>query len=348
MQNLNSRRIPGLDGLRGFAALAVVGFHDQVLAHPGSSRLLFPGRFAVQIFFVISGILITWLLLQEESRQGAIDRPRFYWRRAFRLLPALFALLLWQRATHIPPATRGGMLASAFYFGNYYELIAGSAVLSGLGQMWSLAVEEHFYVFWPQVFATLRNKRTLLRGCLAVIALQLVWRLIAGWYGHFVYAELATETASSAILAGCATALLLRQHPQRLPRILLAPWMAPVSFAAILLLAQLPRNAQLWWAVPLGIPFAIVLVLQAITYQWRILENPVSIFLGRISYSVYLWGMVAIALVERLRFDWGRLPVLAVAVLLGSVSYFIVERPFQFFGKQWLTRGRGKLAFAAE
>jgi peptidoglycan/LPS O-acetylase OafA/YrhL len=74
---------------------------------------------------------------------------------------------------------------------------------------------------------------------------------------------------------------------------------------------------------------------QAITYEWWLLENPVGRYLGRISYSVYLWGMVAIAIVERMGHDWLHLPVFAVVIVIGSVSHFLIERPFQSLGKKW-------------
>jgi peptidoglycan/LPS O-acetylase OafA/YrhL len=124
--NLRRKKIPGLDGIRGIAALAVVGLHDEVIAHRDWSGRIYPGRSSVQIFFVISGLLITWLLLQEEQRNGTVNRAMFYLRRAFRLFPALFALLVWQHFTRIPFATRGGKIAAAFYFANYYSIFHGA------------------------------------------------------------------------------------------------------------------------------------------------------------------------------------------------------------------------------
>lgn len=339
--NLRKKKIPGLDGIRGIAALSVVAFHGQTIAHPGRSGFLYPGRFAVQIFFIISGLLITWLLLQEEQRDGEINRVKFYWRRAFRLFPALFALLLWQHFTHLPFATRTGKIAAALYFANYYSILAGGWGVRGLGQTWSLAVEEHFYMIWPQVFAFVRDRRKLLKGCLIVIALQLAWRLVIGFSGFPVYAELATETASSAALVGCSLALLLWQSPHRLPRFVLSPVLAPISLAVIVGLAQLPRDSQLIWGVPLAIPFAAILVLQAITHEWWLLENPVALYLGRISYSVYLWGMVAIAIEQRRGgHDRFYLPVLAAVISLGSISHFLIERPLQSLGRKWISRAK--------
>ena len=337
--NLRKKKIPGLDGIRGIAALSVVGLHDQVIAHPERSELLYPGRFAVQIFFIISGLLITWLLLQEEQRDNKINRVQFYWRRAFRLFPALFVLLLWQQFTNLPYATRNGKIAAALYFANYYSILAGGWGVRGLGQTWSLAVEEHFYLIWPQVFAFVRNRGKLLKGCMVVVALQFAWRFVAGFSGHPVYAGLATETASCGALIGCALALLLWQSPHRLPRFVLSPVLAPIALIIIVGLGQLPGDSQLVWGVPLGIPFAAILVLQAIAYEWWLLENPLAVCLGRISYSVYLWGMVAIEIVKRRGgHDRFHLPVFATVIVLGSISHFLIERPFQSFGRKWVSR----------
>jgi len=345
--NLWRKQIPGLDGIRGIAALSVVGFHDWEISRHDLSGRIYPGRFAVQIFFVISGLLITWLLLQEKQRDGEVSRTRFYWRRAFRLFPALLALLVFEHFTHLHDVPTGAQVATLFYFANYYAIFHGGVGLGGLGQTWSLSVEEHFYLIWPLVFILVRNRRTLLKGCIVVVILQIAWRLAAGFHGNYVYAELATETAASAPLIGCILALFLWHSALRLPRFVLHPILTPISLAVIIGLGQLPRDAQLFWGVPLGLPFAAILVLQAITYEWRLLENPVARYFGRISYSVYLWGLVAVEIVRRIGHDRFHLPAFAVAIAIGSASYFIVERPFQSLGRKWMPRPKEQVSSSA-
>lgn len=336
--NLRKKKIPGLDGLRGIAALSVLGLHDQVMSHRDALGRIFVGRFGVQIFFVISGFLITWLLLQEEQKDGTVNRAAFYWRRAFRLLPGLFAYLLWQYFHRPPFLTRAGMIAAALYFSNYYQIIRGTLGLQGLGHTWSLAVEEHFYLIWPQVFLFVHDRRKLLRGCLMVAALQVVWRLAAGFRGELLYAEFSTETASAAVLIGCSLGLVLWYLPHRLPRFLLHRGMTPVCLAVIVGLGQLSASAQLWWGIPLGVPCTAILVLQAITYDGRLLNNPVALFLGRISYSVYLWAYVAIIAIQHFGHDRFHLPAFAAAIVLGSASYYLIEHPIQILGLKWLSR----------
>jgi len=342
LTNLRRKKIPGLDGVRGIAALVVVGMHDQLINRQDFLGRFFAGRLSVQIFFLISGFLITWLLLKEEERDGSVNRAAFYWRRAIRLLPGLLLLLVWQNLTTIPPVTRDGTVAAALYFANYYSLIFGNDRLGSLGQIWSLAVEEHFYLIWPQVFVFFQNRRKLLRGCLIAAGIELAWRLGVGFGGHPVYAELATECASCAALIGCALALLLWYWPRKLPRWVLHPALMPVAVVALLAIGQLPREAQLIWGVPLSIPFCAIVVLHAATYEWRLLDNPVAEYLGRISYSVYLWGFVAIALVQRLGHDKFHLECFAIVIGLGSASHFLVERPIQVFGRKWVSKLQAK------
>jgi peptidoglycan/LPS O-acetylase OafA/YrhL len=326
LTNLQRRTIPGLDGIRGISALCVVAFHGW------TER--FPGRLAVQAFFVISGLLITWLLLQEEQKKGAVSRKAFYVRRAFRLLPALFLLLAWELFTDFPHAPLGGIIASAFYFANYHVIFGGQLI--SLAHTWSLAIEEHFYLIWPQVFVFVRNRAHLMWSCFAIAALEFIWRLYASAHIGYYYGTLATETTSSAVLLGCGLALLLWHSPKLLPGFVLRPFLAPVSLIILLLLAQLPEHVQWIYAVTACAPFAAIIVLQAVTYEWRILENSVARYLGRISYGIYLWGFVAKAIIN---LHWrvnNPAFLFMVVVALASISHFCVERPMQALGRKLL------------
>lgn len=327
--NLQRRNIPGLDGIRGIVALSVVAFHGW------SAK--FPGRFAVQVFFVISGLLITWLLLQEERRSGTIDRYAFYVRRVFRLLPALLLLLVWEWVTDFPHVSRGQIIAAGSYFANYYAMFGDQPI--GLAHTWSLAVEEHFYLIWPQLFLFVRNRKTLLIGCLISAVGEFSYRIFAAYHGAYLYAINATETSSSAVLFGCGLALLLWYFPKRLPAFVLEPFMLLIALAFVLALSQVSNYPQSIW-VPLGIPFAGVIVLQAVAYEWRILENPVAHYLGRISYGIYLWGFVAIAAIKWLRHDLKHTLLFAAVIALASISHHLIERPVQSLGRRWLASRR--------
>lgn len=339
LANLSRRNIPGLDGLRGLAAHCVVAYHSW-------SRL-FPGRMAVQVFFVISGLLITRLLLQEEKRSGRVDRVAFYIRRASRLFPALLILLTWEWFTDFPHAPKAGIIASALYYANYY-LMSGTT-LAGISQTWSLAVEEHFYLIWPHVLAVVKNFKVLTYSCFVGAAVEVVWRIISTDRVGYLYATFATETSSSAVLCGCGLGLLLWHSPDKLPAFILRPSIGIISLAVIILLAQLPEYSQSVWGLSAVIPFASIIVLQAITYEWRVLENVVSRFLGRLSYGIYLWGFVAAAIVQWFGHSVKHVLMFLVVILLAMVSYYVIERPVQNLARRWLAdrAGRGIMAVGA-
>jgi peptidoglycan/LPS O-acetylase OafA/YrhL len=326
LANLQRRNIPGLDGLRGIAALSVVAFHGW------SSH--FPGRLSVQVFFIISGLLITWLLLGEEKRSGRINRKAFYVRRAFRLFPALYLFLAWEWTVNFPPVAKRGLVAAAFYFANYR--LIHPAGMFGIVQTWSLSVEEHFYLLWPQIFVWVRNRRLLMYLCFVTALIEFGWRIVGATRVGYLYVNFSTETNAAAILIGCGLALLLWFEPFRLPSFCLHPVAGAISIAGVLALAQTPENPQIRWAIPAAIPLAAIIVLQAVTYEWRILENPVARFLGQISYAIYLWGLVAKEISRGLG-DGSRQVVLLLSVVaIATISHYLVEAPAQALGRRLL------------
>jgi len=323
--NLGRRKIPGLDGIRGVSVLAVTAFHGV------SARV--PGNAGVQMFFLLSGLLITWLMLEEEQATGGIDWRAFYGRRAVRLLPALFALLLWEIVVGRPRVSAGAARSAALYYANYYLATGGD--LTGVTQTWSLSVEEHFYLAWPVLFLAVRNRKALMAGCFLAAAAQTVLRAGLAVSGHLIYSMFATETSSIGILAGCGLALFLRQFPERLPEFLLRPWLAWAAAAGIVWTARLPAVDQAAWGIPAGIAMGAVILLQAVAREWRLLDNPVTGFLGRISYGIYLWHLVAIDLVKNIAPEGLRVAALfGCAVTLGGLSYFAVERPAQAWARR--------------
>ena len=147
--------LPGLDGLRALAVLAVIVYHANPAWLPG-------GFLGVEVFFVISGYLITLLLVAEEERTGAISLRDFWTRRARRLLPALFTmmvlLIMWTsiRERDSLGALRGDVVAGALYGSNWFQVWVGAGYtavndFAPLRHLWSLAVEEQFYVLWPVI-----------------------------------------------------------------------------------------------------------------------------------------------------------------------------------------------------
>ncbi len=184
--------LPGLDGLRAIAVLGVMIYHAHHDWLPG-------GFLGVEVFFVISGYLITLLLMGERERNGHVDLRQFWARRFRRLLPALYVMMAFVAvfiAAFYPVAreqTRGDFLAGIFYISNWYEIFVGqgygaSEAFVPLRHLWSLAVEEQFYLVWPLVMvAILRRSRSRLPaiglkliGVSVFIAIMVAWFYVPG------------------------------------------------------------------------------------------------------------------------------------------------------------------------
>ena len=177
------RYIRGIDGLRAVSVLAVLVYHHYVVG--GSSPGWLPGGFyGVEVFFVVSGYLITSLLLDERTRTGSIALKEFWFRRARRLLPALFLMigvvilysLLFLRDNTIAEL-KSDVIAAATYTSNWWQIIAERSYFEQGGRpelfrhLWSLAIEEQFYLFWPLVLAWALKDLGRRRAPWAMIAL---------------------------------------------------------------------------------------------------------------------------------------------------------------------------------
>jgi peptidoglycan/LPS O-acetylase OafA/YrhL len=209
---------PALDGIRALAVLAVLLYH-------GGTRLK-GGFIGVDIFFVLSGFLITTLLLQEWSVKQAIDLPDFYRRRARRLLPALFLTIAGVALIYaIEPSMNHGLnLATAaaaviFYVGNWVIAFYKLEALGLLDHTWSLAIEEQFYILWPLLLLICLRRRWRAPS-LAVFALALccasaalrasLWLAAVGSHVYF-----RTDTRADGLLLGCALAAIYASEAER-------------------------------------------------------------------------------------------------------------------------------------
>ncbi len=219
--------LPGIDGLRALAVLAVIVYH-------GDLGILGGGFLGVEVFFVISGYLITSLLLSETDRTGGVSLGHFWMRRARRLLPALFALLIGVviiSATIAPDMwdrLRGDVTAAVLYVSNWWQVFHQESYFQAAGRppllrhLWSLAVEEQFYVIWPLVFAFIAVK--FKRGGLALAAIGValasaVWMAVL--YDPATDASrvyYGTDTRLSGLLLGVALAALWPAHQFRKER----------------------------------------------------------------------------------------------------------------------------------
>lgn len=318
--------VPALDGVRGLAILAVVGFHYFDFPNGG-------GDTGVDLFFVLSGFLITTLLLEEHADTGQVRLRAFYVRRARRLLPALALMLaaylvgaVAQGRTH---AALRAVAAGGFYTANiaqaYWPHLIGN---EPLGPLWSLAEEEQFYLVWPALLIVLlaygvwrrRSTGFLIGAAIALVCAERIWLLTQHASAQRIYAS--PESAADHLLAGVLLAFLVRRgvrlnaHP-----LLVALALELLLVSTVLGLVQAISGPVIDVAAMVLIAFA----LEEKSRIARILSWRPLVWIGLISYSLYLWHMVVLS--------WfggsNRAVALVTAVAVAWLSYRFVETRFR-------------------
>jgi peptidoglycan/LPS O-acetylase OafA/YrhL len=305
---------PALDGLRAVSILFVV------LSHAGLAGIM-PANFGVTIFFFISGFLISRLLLAEHGRRGHISLGRFYMRRFLRLMPALilyvavagaiFSLLGYRL---VPTQYASALLYWANYYGIYLDDVGGgfavwphADVQSPFAILWSLAVEEHFYLVFPALLLLFAKRlRLLLYLVVALCALALVWRYVflaihcadpasavCDWAQY--HNERASDARFDSIFYGVLAALILNASPHRYLAIIARPAMI-IAALALLAAALVVRDpifrASLRYTLE-GV--ALMAIVPAILYvplavpARAILSWAPMLYIGRLSYTLYLF-----------------------------------------------------------
>jgi peptidoglycan/LPS O-acetylase OafA/YrhL len=332
--------IHGLDAVRALAIILVLTDHYQVTDHLfGRHPEL--GALGVMIFFVLSGFLITGLLLREYERTGRISLSNFYRRRAYRIFPAFY--VCWILATLVDIAFRQfhweGAAASFFYMMDYARALRFSnPAYSQMWISWSLAVEEKFYLLWPLLLLTLLRKRTRVARTVALIILGLwAYRAFlhhaAGVSWGYLYC--AFEMRVDALLTGCVLALLLHDPKTRVAcsRLLLWPWLSllsPLALAwAVLAPSANPALHLLFWSIEP--PIIAVMLLQAVYWgqrEWTFCRNKIVRAVALLSYSLYLYHPLGSRIIYLLHIPHNGLASAVLVPVLTVASYRFVERPF--------------------
>lgn len=340
--------VPTLDGWRAISVLAVIYFHClQNGIRPESfwGRIAIRAHVGVDVFFAISGFLICGKLLRELRESGTISLKKFYLRRCFRIFPAVWAYL-----AVLAVLTSLGWVASnrwefgstVFFLRNYFPLYKGVIFGVYTAQFWSLAVEEHFYLLWPVTLLLLGPKLRRI-GWVALVAAVAVfaWRTVDqlhGWltpFGTDVNAK--TDTRIDALLWGCLVAIVYPYVAAKLKDSSLRRnlWI-PVCLAVLvtIFLRNIPGGSLIK-----AILFPAMIMCTVISPKsilGRFLELPVLRWIGRLSYSIYIWQQLT-----EFRTDIPNSPIrllqhfpynIPAVFLLASASYYLIERPMTRLG----------------
>lgn len=298
---LDRREIPALNGVRAIAVFLVILFHF------GFDRV--PGGRGVTIFFVLSGFLITWLLLGELARTGGISLRGFYRRRVLRIFPAFYAFWVGIVALQL---VRGREVTwphawSAFlYVSNYFQALAPRPE-NGFSHTWSLAVEEQFYLLWPLIFLWCRGDlEKMTRVLIGFIVAAATYRLMLV-YGFDVnerYLYQAFDTRGDNLLVGCLLAVLLKRRTlSSLWRVSTAHPAMPLVTVSLLVISVLYgeeyvfryRDAVSFTIEPMLFAILLVqLIALSSTPWWSWLDAAPVRYLGLISYPLYLYQNVTL------------------------------------------------------
>lgn len=344
------RRWLALDGLRGVAVLAVIYEHW----HPGLA-ILSQGGAGVDVFFALSGFLITTLLLDEQGTRGRIDLPAFWMRRVIRLVPAL--LLMVGIVVVLALATGNGPTIQAVPWAVTYTMdIRMCCTVQGytftvLDHTWSLAVEEQFYLIWPVIlyvtFAAKLRWRAF-RWLLALAILDTVYQGVMTLWINSQRSYFGPDSHAFGLLFGCAAAYWCKEHPAAgHPK--LAHAISLLAGLGIIACFNAPAGAYVWRSLILGVvAFLTVVIVSQVVVQpggitQRFLEARWIRWVGVRSYGLYLYHYMLVA-------GWwwpathGALQWTALAILklggsfaIAALSWTYLERPVQrHFRRRWV------------
>jgi peptidoglycan/LPS O-acetylase OafA/YrhL len=331
---------PGIDGLRAIAIAAVVMYHGRYWLDGGDH--------GVTVFFVISGYLISSLLIAELRRTGGITLRVFYWRRLVRLGPALLvviaATVIWLGVTRVPiDQWWAGLVGALTYTTDIIAAFFGNAAVSENFEFtWTLGIEEQFYLLWPLLLVLLLrvNYAPLTFGIIAAgigsaWAVRL-WLIITGAapaalsFGPFSHVD--------ALLLGCLIAIVFDRWPDSRAPLVVARVVGPIGAVVLgLVFASFPFAPGVDRIGVSALASAAVVLWVAVAPRdllGRLLALPPIVFVGRLSYGMYLWNLLLLWIFVDLvgvrpgLTPWGPIWLAAVVIVAGA-SYYLIERPMR-------------------
>ena len=353
-RRVDSGRIPSLDGLRAISILFVIIGHayatlPRLTGIPGALMDGFTfiagnGEMGVTVFFVLSGFLITTLLLKELRKTGKLSIKAFYIRRAFRIWPAFYlmlAVVVLLGVFRAIPLTVGEVVSAGLFFWNYYP----HGATWFLGHTWSLAVEEQFYLVWPLILKFLGVSRAAWFAA-AVIAIEPAVRvanyaLVPAMRSHI---GIMGHTRADSLMIGALAAILYAKPAfQHFVNRLFA-WHLPLAGGCFLLLVNPFLEAKGRGGYMLSVGFLLQSLLIAAIMLWsiqnsdrwfgRMLNSRLAVHVGLISYSLYLWQQIFLTPLNKVT---GWFPLnLVCTFAVAECSYWFVERSFLAWRKKFV------------
>lgn len=345
--------IPSLDGIRAVSFLIVL------VSHAGLGHIV-PGGLGVTIFFFLSGYLITTLLRMEYAKTSRIDLRMFYIRRVLRIFPPFYLVLAIATVLTALGVIEGelhpiAVLSQVFYLNNLYVVLTDSfaGFAPGTGIYWSLAVEEHFYLFFPLLYIWLRRsggdgrRQALMLG--AITLAVLLWRclLVYGLGSPENRTYVATDARLDSILFGCMLAVFMNPMLDKthLPERQVAAVWLPLGIATMLF-TLLYRDGAFRESFRYTLQGLALLPIfyAAVRFPGWLIFRPLNIgwvrFLGVLSYSLYLVHQVVITLIEQYAPD---IPLyvlgpaaFGLSLLAALAIYYSIEKPIARFRRRML------------
>lgn len=355
--NNGSAYMPGLDGLRALAVIAVLGYHFAIPQMSG-------GLLGVSIFFTLSGFLITSILISTWERTGSLELRRFWLHRARRLLPALVLVLAVVLA--VTAITDAGALqtrwrealSAIFYVNNWVTIADGDSYFDQfagpqpLEHLWSLSIEEQFYLVWPLVLLLLLWRLSgRLAGVakitvgLAAVSFVVMWILAQPGFDNTRAYE-GTDARAGELLVGAALALVYRPSRVRArPPVGLRIAVDALGLAALgvmlwMIVSTSYYSLSLYHGGFILLSLATALVVAAVSYPASLLGSIFSIpplrWIGERSYGIYLWHMPVVAFTTPSTLDGVSVPLVTLQVTLSfalaSLSWRLIENPIRQHG----------------